>query len=219
MLTTQVALIDNTGIVDPAELAAVAAALSVQVTRDLNQFWPVTAAVQVLPANAGVPPGVYPVFLVGNLPAGEGGIHLDPNNQPYANVQVGDGWTIAASHEICEMLVDPSTNRPQAATAINIVNGVVQDTDGTFEYLVEVCDPCESPDFGYVINGIAVSDFYTQHYFDAVAKSGVPYSFTGALKAPRQVLKGGYLTWRDPVNNSNWQQLNFVDYDPLRSYL
>lgn len=211
MLTTQVALIDNTGVVDPGELAAVAAAISIQVTRDLSQFWPVSATVQVLPANTGVPPGFLPVFLVGNLPQGEGGVHLAVNNQPYANVQVGNGWTVAASHEVCEMLVDPSTNKTYAATAIAVDNaGNVLDIDGTFEYLVEVCDPSESPDFAYSINGVVVSDFYTPNYFDSQAAAGVRYSFTQALKAPRRVLAGGYLTWHDPVMGV-WNQLNWVD--------
>jgi hypothetical protein len=213
MLTTQVALIDNTGILAVADVAAAASAIAIQVTRDLSQFWPVSATLQVLPESAGVPPGVFPVYLVANLPVGEGGVHLAGNNQPYANVEVGDGWTIAASHEVCEMLVDPSTNKMQAAPAIQVTQGVVQDADGIVEYLVEVCDPSEGADYGYSINGIAVSDFYTPHYFDSVTTSGVRYSFTGAITAPRQVRKGGYLSWKDPASNA-WSQLDYVNFDP-----
>jgi hypothetical protein len=32
------------------------------------------------------------------------------------------------------------------------------------------------------------------------------YSFTGAIKAPHQVLQGGYLSWHDPVTDRWFQQ-------------
>ena len=74
---------------------------------------------------------------------------------------------------------------------------------------MEVCDPSEAGEFGYAIDGIAVSDFYTPHFFDPVSSSGARYSFTGAIKKPRQVLKGGYLSWRDPVSDHWWQEVFF----------
>lgn len=214
MLPKRVALIDKTGAIDHAELSAVAAALGVQVARDLSRFWPVSATVQTLPADAGVPPGVWPVFIMPNLPDGEGGFHLTKTSQPYAKVAGGDGWTVAASHELLEMLVDPSGNMTHAAPAIDVTaDGKVQDAAGVFEYLVEVSDPSESPEHGYQIDGIAVSDFYTPRYFDALPGAGVQYSFTGALTAPRQVLKWGYLSWHDPLTGQ-WMQLDYVTEDP-----
>lgn len=41
------------------------------------------------------------------------------------------------------------------------------------------------------MNGVTVSDFYTPHYFDPVVNPAVRYSFTAAIKKPRDVLKGG----------------------------
>ena len=35
------------------------------------------------------------------------GIHLDDNGQPYALVRRTPSWTLAASHEVLEMLADP----------------------------------------------------------------------------------------------------------------
>src|SRR5262249_5129414 len=37
---------------------------------------------------------------------------------------------------------------------------------------------------------------------------GVRYSFTGAITEPRQVLKGGYLSWHEPVSD-HWFQASF----------
>ena len=52
---------------------------------------------------------------------------------------------------------------------------------GRVEYLVDVCDPCESVSFAYSINGVTVSDFYTPHFM----ASGVRYSFRGEMDAHR----------------------------------
>jgi hypothetical protein len=38
---------------------------------------------------------------------------------------------------------------------------------------------------------------------------GSRYSFTGALKAPRQILQGGYITWTDPQTDEVQQLLFF----------
>jgi hypothetical protein len=212
MSLTQVGLIDKTGELDPELAQAVAAALNVQVTRDLPQFWSVQATVIALPKNK-VPSGVWPVLLVKQLPPGEGGFHLDKHNQPYAEViatPANDGWTVAASHEVIEMLVDPSGNRLQSSTQIQIKGGNIQDGNGQFEYLVEACDPCEADDYSYTIQGVAVSDFLTPHFYDLAVTPGTRYSFNGKLTAPRQILPGGYISWVNQETDA-WQQLQYID--------
>ena len=69
--------------------------------------------------------------------------------------------------------------------------------------------PSEADQFAYTVNGVMVSDFYTPHYFDPVASSGVRYSYTGAIKKPRTVLKGGYLSWHDPITDHWFQEVYF----------
>ena len=54
-----------------------------------------------------------------------------------------------------------------------------------------------------------MSDFYTPRYFDPVRASGVRYSYTGAITGPRQVLKGGYLSWYVPATKKWWQRTWF----------
>jgi hypothetical protein len=108
------------------------------------------------------------------------------------------------------MLVDPSGNRLQPSTSIEIKNGKIVDGTGEFAYLVEACDPCEADNFGYGIQGVAVSDFLTPHFYEPTVTPGTRYSFTGAIKAPRQILPGGYISW---VNQQadEIQQLLWVD--------
>jgi hypothetical protein len=213
MLSVKVGLVDTTGTVTAETMAAAAAALNTQVTRDLPQYWPITATVAYLPNPHQIPQGVWPVQLVASLPPGEGGFHQTKRNQPFAKVIVtpdSDEWTVDASHETIEMLIDPSGNRLQTATAIQIVGNDVQEGTGQFEYLVEACDPCEADDFTYAIDGVRVSDFITPHFYDTTATDGTRYSFTGAIKRPLQILPGGYISFLDPQTNEI-QQILWVD--------
>jgi hypothetical protein len=213
MSLIQIGLVDKTGKIHPDELQAAAAALNIQVTRDLPQFWNIQATVLYLANPHKIPTGVWPVFLVKTLPPGEGGFHLDKHNQPYAKViadATSDAWTLDASHEILEMLVDPYGNRLQTSTSIEIQGGKIVDGTSQFSYLVEACDPCEADSYAYSISGVAVSDFITPHFYDVAVTPGTRYSFTGAIKYPREILPGGYISWVNPALNE-WQQLLFVD--------
>ena len=214
MTLIRVGLIDTTkAVIDPGLVQAVAAALNVQVTRDLPQFWPVQATVEYLPRGSKVPVGVWPVRLVDSLPPGEGGFHQDKHNQPFAKViaqKASDEWTIDASHETIEMLVDPYGNRLQTSHGIAPTKDGVKDAPGVFQFLVEACDPCEADQFAYPIQGVAVSDFITPHYYDPIATTGTRYSFTGAIGAPRQLLKGGYISFVNP-QAGEVEQILFVD--------
>ena len=112
---------------------------------------------------------------------------------------MSDSWSLTASHEMLEMLADPFGNRVVAGRSPKRGQGRV-------EFLVEVCDPSEAAEFGYTVNDILVSDFYTSRYFDPAFDTHARYSFTGAITKPREVLRGGYVSWHDPVSNHWWQQ-------------
>jgi len=111
---------------------------------------------------------------------------------------------------VLEMLADPFGRRlrsgkvPDQAHKLNVPQRRVR-------YLVEVCDPSESAEFGYQISGVLVSDFYTPQFFDPVAAAGIRYSFTGKIDAPRKVLDGGYVSWQDTVTRNWWQLRMFPD--------
>jgi hypothetical protein len=209
MTPIRVGLVDMSGEIS---VDLMQAALNMQVPRDLPQFWNVQATVEYLPNHKKLPAGVWPVQLVKSLPPGEGGVHLDRHNQPYAKVVAtrDDSWTIDASHETLEMLVDPFGNKMQMSRSIEIVGGKVQDGSGEFNYLVEACDPCEANNFGYTIQGVLVSDFLTPHYYDPITAPGVRYSFAGNIKAPRQMLPGGYISFVN-LETDQWQQILWVD--------
>jgi len=206
----QVALVSETPLVTFPDLAIVSAAIQKQVTRDLAPIWEVEATVDAFTQLDDIPPGYWPVIIVTTDPNADdsptGGIHLDRTNQPFAVVEYMDHWSLVASHETLEMLVDPFGNRLLAGDS-------PMQGQGRVEFLVEVCDPSEASEFSYTSNGIVVSDFYTPHYFDPVRAPGVRYSFTDFIKTPRQVLKGGYLSWHEPVSDIWWQQTFFSGSD------
>jgi hypothetical protein len=201
MLVRHLGLVSETRQLEVRDLTRVAAALQKQVARDVSPIWTLTATVSAFASLDDVPLGYWPVVVVDDV-KGAAGVHQDDDGQPYALVEAGEDWSLTASHETLEMLVDPFGNRLIAGPSVN-------PSQGRVEYLVEVCDPSEAGENGYTVNGLRVSDFYTPRFFDPVAEPGARYSFTGAITRPRQVLQGGYLSWRDPISGHWFQQIFF----------
>jgi hypothetical protein len=210
-LVRQVALVSESNKAPMSDLLRVSAALQKQAVRDLAPIWQISATVDAFAKLEDVPDGYWPMIIKDNIgQPGAAGVHMDKDGQPFALITSTDSvdeWSLTASHEMCEMLVDPSGDRQM--TGDSPMKG-----QGRVSFLVEVCDPAEAADFAYTVNSIQVSDFYTPHYFDPVASSGVQYSFTGAIKQPRQVLRGGYLSWKDSVSGHWWQEIWFDGGQP-----
>jgi hypothetical protein len=203
MLTINLAVVSEVDEHDPSDVARVAAALQRQATRDFGPIWDVTATVDALPRLEDVPIGYWPMIIRDdiNVP-GAAGIHLDKEGQPFALITMSDSWSLTASHEMLEMLADPFGNR--------VIPGRSPKRDqGRVEFLVEVCDPSEAAEFGYTVNDVLMSDFYTPRFFDPVRNEASRYSFTGAISRPRTILRGGYISWHEPVSDHWWQQLWF----------
>ncbi len=201
MLQRRVGIASRSQSVGLRDIIKVASALNLQANRDLQSIWNISASVTALADPESIEPGVWPIFIVDDVGQdGAAGLHLTDHQQPYALVQAGTTWSLTASHECLEMLVDPSGNRLVPSSAITAAGNKVQDvTTEKFEYLVEVADPSEDPANAYMIDEVLVSDFYTPHFFDPVASPGVRYSFTGRIKRPREILPGGYISWLNPA--------------------
>lgn len=215
MFVSHVALVSQTSRVTLGQLALANAAIQKQISRDFGPVWDIEASIDAFEKLSDVPLGYWSIIIRDDIPFNAQGIHLNKaNGQPFALVQFSQNWSLTTSHECLEMLADPSGNRTQAGNS-------VKPGQERVEYLVEVCDPSEAAKFGYSVNGILVSDFYTQNFFDPMAAPGVRYSFTGAIKKPRQVLDGGYLSWFDPITAHLFQLFvngankKFVDVGPL----
>jgi hypothetical protein len=207
MLIRQIALVSQTNNISAAGLSRVGAALQKQTTRDLAPIWEIKATVDTFARLSDVPIGYWPIVITEQDLGDAAGIHEDKQGQPFALVRYSYGWSLTASHECLEMLVDPFGNRLMAGQSL-------MEDQGRVEYLVEVCDPSEDDAFAYRVNGIVVSDFYTPEFFAPEQTPAARYSFTRAITAPREVMKGGYISWHDPVTDHWFQQIYFDNDGP-----
>jgi|SRR5579871_4439835 hypothetical protein len=198
MNSSNVALINQTndGAVSPAMLERYAAALQQQVDNHLAPAWNVRADISVLDAGAVVPEGTFPLNIVNAL-AGQAGVHTNDQGQPSAEAVNGDQLSITLSHELLEMLVDPSGTRVTQAADLDPYSAGQQ-----VNYLVEVCDPCVL--YSYDIDGVPVSDFVLPSFYDPDATGQV--DFAGFLAQPLTVPLGCYISWLDPTDN-RWHEL------------
>lgn len=192
MAIRNVALVDCTTRIDFKLINKVANAISRQVANELAEEWGHTGAVIAIGQDDPLPAGYSAVNLYDKLDErGLGGIHYyTDRGEAYANVSTSiPHWSLATSHEVLEIICDPTTDWKIEAPSINDPNEMV-------EYLVEVSDPCQHYNYSYDIDGVVVSDFYLRNYFDASGPKPGVYSYNEKLTRPLQILPGGYLSWR-----------------------
>jgi hypothetical protein len=180
-----------------SQIQDVTQALQIQLDRDFTPIWGVHAIVQALDLGEKVPKGAWPMTILDKPDAGLG-VHLNKGRNPFAEIEFGDDWSITASHEMLEMLVDPLGHKLVSDSDID------PDSDGhQVHYLVEVGDPCEV--FDYSINGIKVSDFITREFYEVNAPDGTQFDFLGRLQQALEVPDGCYISWIDP-EDQRWHQ-------------
>jgi len=111
--------------------------------------------------------------------------------------------TVDLTHELLEMLGDPTTNN-----LINLPDGR--------QCIREVCDAVEDDSIGYMKNGVLVSDFVTPAYF--FESNDTKYDFCGRLTGPAPALTpGGYLGIYDPTTGQ-WTQVTARLQNGQQSY-
>ncbi len=191
-----IALVPYQVSIDPNQLTRVAAALQRQVHEQFGPLWQIEATVSPFVDWNAVPPDYARLIVVDHLDSTALGVHADKDGKPYALVNVHGSWPLVASHELLEMLADPTGQQTRP--------GPSPRQDGkTVDILVEVCDPCQGARWSYEIDGIPVSDFCTPAFYGG--GSG-PWSYRGNVKAAHQVLKDGYLIWHDPGAQLWWRR-------------
>jgi hypothetical protein len=141
------------------------------------------------------------VFLDDSDQAGALAYHdLTDSGLPISKVFVktiqGDNSSVSvgATHEICEMAVDPT------------INLAAQDSNGAF-WAYEVCDPVEDDKYGYKIGDILVTDFVTPAWFGFKNATGA-IDLQKHATQPFVVLSGGYA---QKFESNGWQQVNGTD--------
>lgn len=140
-------------------------------------------------------PGDSVIYLVdeGSLPGALGYHSINAVELPVGFVFVDPGdWTITLSHEVLELIVDPSVN--------NFVPGPdPRDFDDEEKWLLhayEVCDAVER--VSYNIDNIELSDFVTPSYFSEGDTQGTRNDFLGTGVVSFGLLPGCHLGVIDP---------------------
>ena len=205
-----IAVLNQSTVATDSEVEIVAAHLQIQVSRDFAPIWGVDAIVHFLPKTSKPSPSTWQLVILDDSDqAGALGYHdLTASGMPLAKIfarttiDAGLSWSVTASHEIMEMLVDPDIN----------LTAFVQtsDTAGTL-YAYEVADACEDDSFGYDIGTLQptrVSDFVTPAWFEPQGTNTNPkFDFRGHVTAPFQILSGGYIGVFDVTGGTGWTQL------------
>ncbi len=223
-LTLSIANVSTT--IDDATFAAAVAAIGVQVSRDFQAEWGMGA--QLVPTRltlnggqANIDGAADAVVYVGQSStdpttgvSGAYGYHSDNYGQlPYAFVyldvckQNGEVWTSTLSHEVLELLADPTT----CLTANGPPPAGVGQPGQTVAYDIEVCDPTQGDT--YQINNVVVSNFVTKAYFGMLGGASTATNFLKLALDPFGVRPGGYFQYED---SGGAHQVNGAKVDASR---
>lgn len=175
-------------------------AIAKQVVEHFGPIWHTYADLSFFPSADKLPSGMWVVSLLDNSDqAGALGYHdLTPDGMPLGKVFAGTdrqynlSASITLSHEVLEMLGDP------------YIDTSIQAPDGKF-YAYEACDACEGDQYGYIIDGVSVSDFVTPAWFGYTG--GTKFDWLGHITAPLQIIADGYISVFDPASGQGWQQI------------
>jgi hypothetical protein len=185
-----IAIENKSSVLTDKEVQAAIPALQHQVSYDFKPYWNEGARLVWVPPRSAPPTGAG-AWLLSVLDdsdqAGDLGYHdVTADNTPlmkvFAKTDLDSGlsWTVTASHEILEALADPWASAAWQTSNREFV-------------ALEVGDPVEADELGYLIDGTLVSDFILPAWFVKGLK--VPkYDFAGHLSGPLQIAADGYVS-------------------------
>ena len=201
----RVAVLNHSTIVTDDEVKTAVAALQTQVHRDFAPAWGVDAELSFVAKGSDPAAGSwwlvieddseYPGVLAYHTLTSEGlpQVKISVRNAKQANRE----WTMAASHDLLEMLANPMLN----LTVFVTENG----TTGKL-YVREICDPVSSPQYTYKIDGVVVSNFVFPSWFESFRKPGSSqFDYGNHLASPFELAEGAYMTVFDVKDGSGWR--------------
>lgn len=207
MAEIKVSIINGSTVLTDEQVKAAVPAFQLQVRRDFASAWGIDADLTFVPKKSKPAPGSWWLVILDNSDvAGALGYHdITPEGLPLGKVFAETDrhfhlqWTVTASHELLEMLVDPE---------INLTVFVQSHARPWTLYAYEVCDACEADQFGYSINGTLVSDFVYPAWFESFRKPGsTQFNYGKKITKPFELLPGGYIGVFDIRSGTGWHPL------------
>jgi len=201
----QIAVVNESTVVSDADVRAAAVALQSQVSHDFYPLWRIPAALYVIPKTATPPPSFWQLIVFDDSDQADALGYHDltaaglPIGKVFArsDIQAGTSWTVTASHELLEMLVDPYINL--AAESDSAAGSITM-------YAYEVSDAVEADVLGYTgVGGVLLSDFVLPAWFQPAVPA--PYSFRRNVAAPFALAPGGYISILSVGSGAGWTQI------------
>lgn len=178
-MTTQIAVVDLSTMVSPSDLLDIWIACVKQLREEACPAWKIPVPNCSFVNSESEAPAGFELIVMADTSdtAGAAGYHdVTPAGRPYAKAFFDGGVpSVTLSHELLEMAWDPYCNL------------YLPSPDG-FGYAREACDAVEADT--YQIDGITVSDFVYDAFFDA--ESAGPYDRLGLITKPFETRPGGY---------------------------
>jgi hypothetical protein len=207
MPAIKIAFINESNVLTDAQVQAAIPALQTQVHRDFFPVWGADAELSFVGHGQKPPAGTWWLVVLDNSDqAGTLGYHdLTEEGLPLGKIfaksdlDKGLKWTVTASHELLEMLVDPALN---LAVWIQPENGAGK------LYSYEICDPCQADEYGYDIDGVTVANFVFPAWFEPFRKPGTQFDFQNKIQQPLGLLRGGYIGVFELASEIDWHQVN-----------
>lgn len=201
-----IALVKVTNLVTNGELIDFAMAMQVTLDRDFEPVWGFGANIVTVAAGQAIPPGAYPCYFLDDSDQADAlGYHdVTPEGLPVMKIFVhsdildGLNWSVTASHEIFECLVDQDITQVVIATdAQGVVRGFAK----------EVADAPEDDQFAYHVGGILISAWVTPTWFDTAGKAPYTFPVIKEIDAPFKLAPGGYIGFYEVAPNpTSWTQ-------------
>jgi hypothetical protein len=197
---TRIAVINESTAIADADVHKMLPAFKSQWNQDLDPVWGVgTGDFAFVPKGHTPATGTWWVVFLDNSNQADALAYHDLTNEglPISKVFVKSiqdeksSLSVGATHEICEMAVDPW------------LNSAYQDAHGVF-WAGEICDPVEDDQYGYLINGVLVTDFVTPNWFGHQHAQGA-IDLKGHARTAFTVLTAGYAQKFDA--KQGWEQI------------
>jgi hypothetical protein len=199
----QIAIKNLSSVISDDEVAHATPAFQKQLSRDFSSTWGIDGTLTFVKRGGKMPAGAWLLGIFDDADqAGALGYHdLTRTGAPLGKVfakttkRYGGSWTVTFSHELLEMVTDPN------------INLCAFDEQAGRLYAYEVCDAVEDDSLAYEIDGVKVSDFVLPGWFEPLhASRGEHFAFKSKVKAPFDLLPGGYISYYD-LSGGGWQQL------------
>ncbi len=201
----RVAVLNHGTTLTDDEVRTAVSALQTQVHRDFAPAWGIDAELTFIAKGSEPAHGSWWLVVQDESEyAGAVAYHtLTAEGLPQVKISVVNAkqanweWTMAASHDLLEMLANPMLN----LTVFVTENG----TTGKL-YVREICDPVSAPQFTYKIDGVVVSNFVFPSWFESFRRPGsTQFDYGNHLTAPFELGTGAYMTVFEVNSGSGWR--------------